>query len=169
MLLAGEIARKSVNSYDRKIRVAASIPPIFGSYKADFFDYEKSLSILKIFKDCLVPFSDLILAETLSCKREIEAVQKVFSDCNLPLWVSCTLEDDNEKSPSLRSGESLSSVLSVIDINRVSAVLFNCSQPEVMSNAIRKAKDILHVKIMIGVYANSFHVIKKIKTMLMIR
>jgi homocysteine S-methyltransferase len=77
-----------------------------------------------------------------------------------PLWVSFTLDDEPVGGAALlRSGETVTdAVVAAIELN-VSAVLFNCSQPEVMSAAVRDA--VAEIKrqgkeIPVGVYANAF-------------
>lgn len=158
MLSAARIANKCSLAAEKKIKIAAGIPPVFGSYKPHSFVYKDALPILELFKECLLPSSDLVLAETLSCIEEIKAVQTVFLNCDQPLWLSFTLDDDLEdKSISnLRSGESLKEALKSIDFDKVEAILFNCSQPEVMENALRITRDIVSSKILTGAYANTF-------------
>ena len=143
---------KQPNHIKKKVKVAASIPPVFGSYKPDVFDSIKSLPILELFKNNLVQYCDLILAETLSCIDEIETVQKVFRDCKIPFWMSLTIEDEYKNYPCLRSGEELITALGKIDFNKISSVLFNCSQPEFMAKAVRVAKDVIPKKILILVF-----------------
>ncbi len=157
---AGNIARKAAKSHKKEVKVAASIPPVFGSYKPHVFDSEKSLPILELFKNNLIQYCDLILAETLSCIDEIETVQKVFGNCKIPFWMSLTIEDEYKNNPSLRSGEELVTALGKIDFNKISSVLFNCSQPEFMAKALIVAKDVIPKNIKIGVYANAFQPIK---------
>ena len=157
---AGNIAREAVKSQKKEVKVTASIPPVFGSYKPHVFDSEKSIPILEIFKNNLIQYCDLILAETLSCIDEIETIQEVFGDCNMPFWMSLTIEDEFKNLPKLRSGEEIVTALGKIDFNKISSVLFNCSQPEVMAKAITTAKDVIPENIHIGVYANAFQPIK---------
>ena len=157
---AGNIAREAVKSHKNEVKVAASIPPVFGSYKPHDFDSVKSIPILEIFKNNLIQYCDLILAETLSCIDEIETIQDVFGDCNMPFWMSLTIEDEYKNLPKLRSGEEIVTALGKIDFNKISSVLFNCSQPEIMAKAITTAKDVIPKNINIGVYANAFQPIK---------
>ena len=157
---AGNIAREAVKSHKNEVKVAASIPPVFGSYKPHDFDSVKSIPILEIFKNNLIQYCDLILAETLSCIDEIETIQDVFGDCNMPFWMSLTIEDEYKNLPKLRSGEEIVTALGKIDFNKISSVLFNCSQPEIMAKAITTAKDVIPENINIGVYANAFQPIK---------
>ena len=110
-----------------------------------------------MFKQQLLPFTDIVLAETQSSIEEVAAIQKVFADCAQPLWISMTLEDDVEASDSrLRSGELLSDALSAINLDQIEAILFNCSQPEVMAKAVTLSAKQLPSNIDLGVYANGF-------------
>ncbi|MEJ2137804.1 MAG: homocysteine S-methyltransferase family protein, partial [Desulfofustis sp.] len=79
-----------------------------------------------------------------------------------PLWVSFTLRDEQkspEDSPRLRSGQKVKgAVRSAIGLG-ASAILFNCSRPEVMSRAVEAAIEELtsaHIFLPAGVYANAF-------------
>ena len=156
--LAGQLAAQAKQSASRHVRVAAGVPPLFGSYAPDKFDPAKATEMLALFRDKLLPHSDLVLAETLSCIAEINAFQEVFANCGQPIWISMTLEDDNPAAgtPALRSGERLEDALDVILRHDVDAILFNCSQPEVMADAVSRASELLAPDISIGVYANAF-------------
>ena len=135
--LAGQLAKSVKKSSSQPIKVAAGIPPVFGSYNPDEFVTADAVALLEVFKQQLLPFADIVLAETVSSIEEVIAIQKVFADCAQPLWISMTLEDDAEASDSrLRSGELLSDALSAINLDQIDAILFNCSQPEVMAKAV---------------------------------
>ena len=41
--LAGELAQQAVRDSSKKVRVAASLPPLFGSYRPDLFDAAQAL------------------------------------------------------------------------------------------------------------------------------
>ena len=83
-----------------------------------------------------------------------------FIPTERPVWLSITLEDVDVivGQPRLRSGEPLGDVLALFQTQMADALLFNCSQPEVMEDAIAFA----HAHFsgdhppMIGVYANAF-------------
>ncbi len=158
--LSGQLAREVATSFGST--VAGSIPPLFGSYRPDLFIPERAPALLKIIIDTLSPNVDLWLAETTSSIREAQAVVEALSDDDRPLWLAFTLldgEDSLEKIPRLRSGEKvINAVKSAIGWG-VSAVLFNCSQPEVMAPAIDTAVQELkrlNIDMPIGVYANAF-------------
>jgi S-methylmethionine-dependent homocysteine/selenocysteine methylase len=90
----------------------------------------------------------------------------MFTDCAADLWVSVTLEDAKPVAgkPRLRSGEPLSELLLSIEGLRFDALLFNCSQPEVMNDAVALSRSELETfsrqhgasRPMIGAYANAF-------------
>jgi len=158
--LSGRLAREVASSFG--ITVAGSIPPLFGSYRPDLFIPERAPALLKTITDALSPNVDLWLAETTSSIREAQAVVEALSGDDRPVWIAFTLMDDEEsqeKTPLLRSGETVTSAVNaVIDLG-ISAILFNCSQPEVMAPAIDRATHEfkrLNVNMPIGVYANAF-------------
>jgi len=156
--LSGQLAQQVKHASTENILVAASIPPVFGSYKPEEFVHDDAVAMLEIFKQHLLPYTDIILAETISSIAEVTAIQSVFGDCGQPLWISMTLEDEplSSKQSRLRSGELLRDAIESIDFQCVEAVLFNCSQPEVMAEAIKLAVEMLPAGKEVGVYANGF-------------
>jgi len=156
--LAGQLAHEAKENTTRRISVAAGIPPMFGSYAPDKFDPDIAIDMLTLFRDMLLPHSDLVLGETLSSITEVTAFQKVFADCGKPVWVALTLEDETPEAgvPKLRSGETLEQALEVIGHQKPDAILFNCSQPEAMADGVAQARRLLDTNVSIGVYANAF-------------
>ncbi len=135
--LAGQLARQAASAFACK--VAGSIPPLFGSYRPDLFIPERARALLKIIIDALSPYVDLWLAETTSSLREAQAVAEALSSDDRPFWISFTLLDGGgpqEKEPRLRSNQKVLSAVNAASEFGASAILFNCSQPEVMSSAI---------------------------------
>lgn len=164
--LAVEMAIKArTDARDKQqIKIAGSVPPVCGSYAPQYFDKTTALPILELFRDNLQA-CDLILAETLSSIEEVTTVQNVFADSPMPLWISMTLEDSKyvKGRPCLRSEETLADALAAIFTHKLmpQAILFNCSQPEIMGEAIHTAHEICKrdaktKDIKIGVYANAF-------------
>jgi S-methylmethionine-dependent homocysteine/selenocysteine methylase len=161
--LSGEIARRVASEFPG-VRVAGSIPPVFGSYRPDLFDESNSGSISTVLIEALAPFVDHWLVETISSIAEARAALRTIVDCGdiidgvKPRWVSFTLEDTlHEGRAVLRSGESVSESVGAI-MDQVAAVLFNCSQPEVMDAALREAAAVRRNGLELGVYANAFAV-----------
>jgi len=158
--LSGELARAAADAAGRPVHVAASIPPMFGSYQPDKFDAAGASDMMHLFRDELSAYADLFLAETLGAVAEAELFLKIFLDTKRPVWLSVTLEDVGVVAgqPKLRSGEDLGDLLAVCDKHLPDALLFNCSQPEVMEDAIRMASQHFtgDKPPLIGVYANAF-------------
>ena len=158
--LSGELARAAADAATQDAKVAASVPPMFGSYQPDKFDPERAVGMMQLFRDQLIDYADLFLAETLGSVVEAELFLSVFGQTTLPLWLSVTLEDVGVVAgqPRLRSGEPLTDILAVCDTMRPAALLFNCSQPEVMEDAVRLARAHFSTAspVLIGVYANAF-------------
>jgi S-methylmethionine-dependent homocysteine/selenocysteine methylase len=164
--LAGSLAREVADTAGRKVWVAGSLPPICGSYRADWFDADFSRPILKTLVDALRPNIDVWLAETLSAIAEARLVREVLGEGeSKPLWLSFTLEDGRAVAgqPRLRSGEPVRDAVQAAVELGATAVLFNCSQPEVMADAVDAARAVLSAAgkagadgIRVGVYANAF-------------
>ncbi|WP_439291441.1 homocysteine S-methyltransferase family protein [Lonepinella koalarum] len=159
---AGRLAQTAVqNSGVLTTKIAGSLPPMFGSYRADLIQPDRFAEIAQPIIDGLSPYVDIWLCETQSAIIEPVSVQKLLPKDERPLWVSFTLTDDKPTSePQLRSGESVqSAVEKMIEIG-VQAILFNCCQPEVIEQALiitRKTLEkhtALHIKT--GAYANAF-------------
>lgn len=164
--LAGRLARHEADTCDtdQPVLVAGSIPPVFGSYRPDLFVSERAQDILAPLIAGLSPHVDLWLAETQSSVAEIRAIRQALGEDPRPLWVSFTLNDDDEhpsgiqrgeEEPRPRSGESMTEIIAAARELGVSALLFNCSEAEIMEAAIRTAVAIAP-DMPIGVYANAF-------------
>jgi homocysteine S-methyltransferase family protein len=157
--LAGQLARQAVSDSGKKVRVAASLPPLFGSYRPDLFDLTAAPGIARPLIDGQMPYADLWLAETQSSTTEVRALY-ALAPHESPFWASFTLDDEAPADPPrLRSGESITdAVATVMDIG-ADALLFNCSHPEIMTSAItaaRTALDAAGSTMRLGVYANAF-------------
>ena len=160
--LAGRLARAAADAVsDRKVLVAGSLPPLFGSYRPELFEAGRAPELLAPLVAGLAPHVDLWLGETLGSIAEAEAVADVLAEDPRPLWISHTLADEaaDPEDPRLRSGEPVAeAVRAAAGLGAVSA-LFNCSQPEVMAPALDVARETLaglDTAIRIGAYANTF-------------
>ncbi len=151
--LAGKLARGVADKHG--LKVTGSLPPVLGSYRPDLFEIEAARAILAVLIKGLSPFADIWLAETLSTLGEAELIGEMLREDDRPLWLSFTLND--EGAASLRSGETIEAVAALVCKLRAQALLFNCSAPEVMEDAVKRAKIALSTDaIEIGVYANGF-------------
>lgn len=159
--LAGGLARKVANSAKHKVSVAGSLPPLFGSYRPDLFDEAQAPAIIRPLIDGLSPHVDLWLAETQGSLAEARFAKAALGKDGRPFWVSFTLDDDNDDlaRPKLRSGECVAAVVTAMLELGSDAILFNCSQPEIMAGAVEAARSIRDARgssARIGVYANAF-------------
>ena len=174
--LAGQLARRAVANRDRAaanramagsggtVNVAGSLPPACGSYRADLFRPDEARPILQTLVRGLAPYVDHWQAETLSAIEEAELVREVIDAAvgpTKPLWLSFTLEDEAVLSgrPRLRSGQPVVDAVAAAIRLRAEAVLFNCSQPEAMGEAVSAALgaiDSAGARLKTGVYANAF-------------
>ncbi len=161
--LSGKLAREAADASGRKVTVAGGLPPIFGSYEPQNFDPARVQDYLKVLVENLAPHVDVWLGETLSLIAEGDAVREAVAGTGKPFWVSFTLNDDatqvDGNEPQLRSGETVRAAAEWAAGSGASALLFNCSKPEVMKAAVETAASVFKdkgVSIEIGVYANAF-------------
>ncbi len=157
--LAGTLARGVADDAPRTVHVAGSLPPVCGSYRPDLVDLDRARPVLEVLVAALAPSVDHWLAETLSSLAEARLAASLTAPTGKPIWLSFTLEDETPAPlPALRSGESVAEAARLAAELGAAALLFNCSQPEVMEAAIRAARAELgpDSPIRIGVYANAF-------------
>ena len=160
--LAGRLAKSAVkNSGVLTTKIAGSLPPMFGSYRLDLIDQDHFADIAQPIIDGLSPYVDLWLCETQSAIIEPVSVQKLLPKDERPLWVSFTLIDEKPTpEPQLRSGETVKSAVEKMVEIGVSAILFNCCQPEVIEQALIVTQETLAklgaTHIQTGAYANAF-------------
>nr|WP_320014080.1 homocysteine S-methyltransferase family protein [uncultured Desulfobacter sp.] len=166
--IAGKTARAAVNETRTetrtRIRVAGSIPPLFGSYRADLYRPERVVEIATPLIEGLSPYIDLWLCETQSLIDEPLRIKSLTDQLDIsskPFWISFTLDDLHLNcEPVLRSGESVADAVKAMVNAKVNAILFNCCQPEVISQAIKVTHSQLARlgvgNIEIGAYANAF-------------
>jgi S-methylmethionine-dependent homocysteine/selenocysteine methylase len=164
--LAGELARQAADaSGNRKVLVAGSLPPIFGSYEPERFDPTRVQTYLDVLVRELLPYVDIWLGETLSLVAEGEAVRLAVAKTGKPFWTSFTLADGAAVPattlPQLRSGEMVAKAAEWAAASGAEAFLFNCSRPEVMEKAVAAVSAVfreLNSPVEIGVYANAFEI-----------
>ncbi|MGO7718770.1 homocysteine S-methyltransferase family protein, partial [Rhizobium johnstonii] len=74
------MAREAADSVtDRKVLVAGSLPPIFGSYEPQNFQPSRVQDYLEVLVEKLSPFVDIWMGEKLSLIAEAEAVRKAVA------------------------------------------------------------------------------------------
>ncbi len=158
--LSGTLAREAADANSGgKVRVAGSIPPLFGSYRPDLFEAGQALSLLAPLVEGLSPHVDFWLVETISSLIEARTIHAALLPTDMPVWLAFTLEDKIHDMVRLRSGESVAEAAQLAADCGADALLFNCSAPEVMEEALRVASKILtdhKTEIPLGAYANAF-------------
>lgn len=123
----------------RRIVVAGSLPPAFGSYRPDLFDDAQADELYAPLVRGLLPWVDVWLCETLSSIAEARAAMRSIDMTGRVMWVSYTLDDALDGGDArLRSGESIEDAVRAV-APATGAVMFNCSQPEVMARALEQA------------------------------
>ncbi len=160
---AGRLARAAAAAAPRPVRVAGSLPPVCGSYRPDLFDAAVARPVLQRLVQALEPFVDVWLAETISGVAEMELMGEVLAGSPQPWWISYTLDDRPERAAGahLRSGEPAAAAALRATERGAAAVLFNCSQPEVVGPGLLAAAQGLrsgHAQPLprLGAYANAF-------------
>lgn len=156
--LAGRLAKQAVENSGENVKIAGSLPPLFGSYRFDLFQAEQVVRIAMPLIEGLSPYVDFWLFETQSSSLEPISVIPFLPKDHREIWVSFTLQDEEPTAePCLRSGETVEKAVKAMVKEGVKAVLFNCCQPEVITQAIEVAKKIVGTQaIQIGAYANAF-------------
>ena len=164
--LAAQIAAEAAQQAPHAVQVAGSIPPAMGSYRPDLFQAQPAQEITQTLYEAQDPYVDIWIAETIASLEELSMIQQVLRQSSKPCYYSFTLQDDSDVAL-LRSGESVSDAAQQVAAAGGAGMLFNCSVPEVMADAISQAKSALNGNengnekaIEIGVYANSFAPIK---------
>ena len=158
--LSGRLARQAADAADRPIRVAGSLPPLFGSYRPDLYDAEAAPAIIDVLVRGLAPSIDLWLGETLGSIVEARTVRAALdrAGLTLPLWISFTLDD--HAVGTLRSGEPIDEAVRVAASLGADAVLFNCCQAETITAALAITRatldDLGATNVQTGGYANRF-------------
>lgn len=164
--LSGRLARQAAAGVDRPVRVAGSMPPLFGSYEPAAFDPRRAAPLYRTIAEALEPHVDLWVGETLSTIGEMDLIVDTIRSIGSqrPVWMSFSLPDDGEsdRPTTLRSGESLRDVVSAIARidHPLEAVLINCSLPEGTGPALSVLRRELDGRglttIRTGGYANAF-------------
>lgn len=161
---AAQLARRAVQEHGSG-KVCGSLPPLVESYRPDLVqEHAKGVEMYTKIAKAMHEYVDFYLAETLSSIEEmlqaVDAVASLEGDYVRPLFCSWTVS----RGAKLRSGEPVSEAISQLlqqaDATHapLEAVLFNCAEPEAVTEALEAAaelKDKLKVAdVRLGAYAN---------------
>lgn len=159
--LAGQLARQSADAAGHPVRVAGSLPPLFGSYEPSLFRPEEAPAMYDLLVKAQAPYVDFWIAETVSSIAEAKAIIAAVDrhDPAAELWISFTVPDEAPGTTvALRSNESVADAVAVVQ-DRANAIMFNCSPPEAITIALGHVHDALGDnprQIRTGGYANAF-------------
>lgn len=163
--LSAEIARTVADDCKNRVQVAGCIPPAMGSYRPDLFDAELAKPIIETLYLAQDKFVDLWIIETLASIKEFHLNHSILSQSSKPSYYAFTLEDTLQDEAKLRSGETVKDAAYELVNCDIQGMLFNCSVPEVIEQAIKDAKSVFkqagRADIEIGAYANNFEVIEQ--------
>ena len=114
--------------------IAGSIAPIEDCYSPEMYPGDTQLkksmdSVLKWFHEAEV---DIIFFETMGNIREISSVILCVENCELPIWVSLILEDENH----LLDGTPLDKILGILSDSKIAVLLLNCNTIQLKWKAI---------------------------------
>lgn len=171
--LAGQLARKAADGAPHPVRVAASIPPLFGSYEPDRFDPDAAPVVIGPLIDGQAPWADLWLIETIGSCAEARFAASALSAAGVggERWFSFALADQPGSGtpgtdldrPTLWSGESVAEAVEAAADGGADAILINCSAPEDTTLALAELARSLDgrsarsgAEVAFGAYANGF-------------
>ena len=149
-LQSAENARRRV----QKGKIAGSIGPLICSYRTNIcLSHMEAVTRYKEIAQLLAPHVDIILCETVASLAQahaiLQGVRMVMA--NGTIWLSVTLDDSDVMC--LRSSEKVKNIVKIAHDYQVSAILANCSVPEVMGSAMNIFSD---SGLPFGAYANGF-------------
>ena len=132
---AVSIAKKAVTGTQL---IAGSIAPIEDCYSPEMYPGDTQLKktmelVIKWFRETEV---DIILFETMGNAREISRILLSMENCDLPIWLSLILEDENH----LLDGTSLPAILETLSKSKVEILLLNCNTIQLSLKAIHTIK-----------------------------
>lgn len=115
-------------------RILGSIGPLIASYRADVHPpVAEAAPLYMELVQALAPHVDIIGFETIPSVDAARAALVAAQGIHIPVWLAFTLDDTD--GTRLRSGEPVADALAVAETG-ASAILANCSAPEVMADAM---------------------------------
>lgn len=161
--LAGRLAREAADAADHPVAVAASLPPIFGSYQPDDFDAVAGAGHLDLLVEAQATFVDLWLVETIGSIAEAEAAGAAMERAGVEgeRWFSFALAEPVPDGglATLWSGESVEAATTAALAERADAVLLNCAAPETIDAGLPEVVAVVDrtgSPASVGAYANGF-------------
>jgi S-methylmethionine-dependent homocysteine/selenocysteine methylase len=144
-----DICRSAIRSSGKDVEIAGSLGPLFGSYlDAPAVADEDMLNDYR--RLCAAQGGvDLYLIETMTNAREAMAACQAAAETGRPYSLGFRVERDG----ALRSGEPLIETITQAMVFKPSAVLVNCSEPEITTQVMPQ---LAGLGVPFGGYANGF-------------
>ncbi len=145
------------------VRIAACLPPLVASYRADTVPEEsQAIASYRRIVEAQADNADLMLCETMASIREARFAATAALESGLPVWVGMTVSDEliPDSPCRLRSGELMADAVEQLMQLGVQAILVNCSSPEASTAAL---DDAVASGLPAGVYANAFQSVEALE------
>lgn len=143
-------ARSQTQIGDRKVRVAASLPPLETSYRYDLVgSLEDNLASYREMVEVAAPKVDMFICETMTTAEEALAAATAGCESGKPTWVSWTL---SPRHGNLRGGETIEQAVEALAGLPVAGFLFNCADCQTVTHALPTLKKLTDKPI--GAYCN---------------
>ena len=151
-LLSLSIARDAIQESGKDIKLAASLPPLETSYRADLIlDYSKMYDQYQELANILEGEVDIIICETMAHSLEAKAALSTIQDSTSQKWLGWTLHGN--RSNTLPSGENINEAFEVTKDLKCDAYMINCCGVNMVTESLKKLRKLTDKPI--GGYANS--------------
>lgn len=150
---AFEVLERAIAKTGATVDIAGCLPPLVGSYRGQ---PARTFDDLKSEFDILVKLqggADVFLIETMTNGLEAKAACVAAGESGKPFGVAFRLETDGK----LRSGETLAEAVEAVKPFGPTAVMLNCCDPEVISQAMPELAGLFPCT---GGYANAFKTVE---------
>ena len=131
-----KLAQAARDAVGKEASLAGCLPPLSGSYRPHLVaDQQSMLSEYREIVEIEAPHVDVFLCETMSTAAEGRAAAIAACESGKPVWVAWTLAEKpaEDGTARLRSGETVAEAIAALDGLPVSALMFNCCPPEMMT------------------------------------
>ena len=150
---AFEVLQRAIEITGAEVDIAGCLPPLVGSYRGQparsFEDLKSEFGILV----SLQGGADVFLIETMTNILEATAACAAAGASGKPFGVAFRLEADGR----LRSGETLAQAVEAVKPFGPTAIMLNCSDPEIISQAMPELVGLFPCT---GGYANAFKTVE---------
>ena len=151
-LLSLSIAKEAIEESGKDILLAASLPPLETSYRADLIlDEIMMASQYDELAKILEGRCDIIICETMSHSTEAKIALSSIQNSNAEKWLSWTLHGN--RSNTLPSGETIAEAFKQTSDLSCDAYLVNCCGANLVTESLKKLKKLTNKPF--GGYANS--------------